>query len=391
MRKFQQNQILELLQTLREAKDELKKQTSENVLLTLLAQMQDFALQIGQYIEAVAGEGTTTVSLLEEFCDIIYQAYQAQTVSKYYKQLHSQIVHIENSVKSELASDKIEVVFFPYQLSMWDSLESIYLAAKADPMCDVYVAPIPWFDKLPNGKFGAMHYDGDQYPKHIPITNWQEYDVEARHPDIIYIHNCYDNANYVTSVHPDFYSKRLRDFTDLLVYVPYFIIEDNIPEYFCTTAGCIYAHKVIVQSEKVRDDYIRIFKNTFGNQYGNPKDKFVALGSPKIDAVINAKLEDFTLPKDWNELIYNPDGSKKRVVLYNTSVSAILQDTEQYLKKLRCVLNSFKGRKDVVLWWRPHPLMEATLQSMRPDFLEEYKSIVAELKANGDRTKIGNI
>lgn len=378
VRKFQQTKILELLKTLSEAKDELKNHTSWEVLQSLLADMQNFALQIGQYIEAVAGEGTTAVSLLEEFCNTVYEAYQNQNVLSYRKRFNALIVHMENAVRNELAPDKIEVVFFPYQLSMWDSLESVYLAAEADPNCDVYVVPIPWFDKLPSGEFGTMHYDGGQYPANIPITSWQEYDVKARHPDVIYIHNCYDDGNYVTSVHPDFYSKRLRNCTDLLVYIPYFVTLDDIPEHFCTTPACIYAHKTIVQSEKVCQTYIRAFKKNFGNQFGNPKDKFVALGSPKFDAVMNAKPEDFVLPAEWRNLIYHADGTKKKIVLYNTSVTPMLQWNELYLKKLHSVLNVFQERDDVVLWWRPHPLSEATLQSMRPHLFSEYQKLLTE-------------
>ena len=30
-----------------------------------------------------------------------------------------------------------------------------------------------------------MHYEGDLYPECVPITNWQEYDIEKMHPDVI--------------------------------------------------------------------------------------------------------------------------------------------------------------------------------------------------------------
>lgn len=384
VRKIQQTQILEFLRTLREAKDELDRQTSWDVLQDLFADMQEFALQIGRYIEeTTAGEGIKAVSLLEEFCDTVYEAYQNQDVFSYSDRLGSQLIHIENTVKEELRPDRIEVVFFSYQLSMWDSLESVYLAAKADPHCDVYVVPIPWFDRLPNGDLGEMHYDGGQYPGDIPITNWKEYDVEARHPDIIYIHNPYDEGNYVTSVHPDFYSKRLRSLTDLLVYIPYFIGTDNIEERFCVTAACVYAHKTIVQSEKIRELYIKAFRKAYGNQLGNPEDRFVALGSPKLDALLNANPEDFDLPGEWRDLIYNEDGTKKKIVLYNTSVSAILQWNERHLEKLRFVFDTLRERNDVVLWWRPHPLSEVTYQSMRPHLLDEYKDLVSEYMGDG--------
>ena len=65
----------------------------------------------------------------------------------------------------------------------------------------------------------------------------------------------------------------------------------------------MFAHKVIVQSEKIRETYIKVFTEAYGNAFGNPEDKFIALGSPKFDKVINSKREDFELPAKWQELI----------------------------------------------------------------------------------------
>jgi hypothetical protein len=268
---------------------------------------------------------------------------------------------------------------------MWDSLESIWLAAKDDPYCDAYVVPIPYYDRMQNGTMGQMHYEGDQYPAYVPITDWQTYDMEERHPDIIFIHNPYDGGNHVTIIHPGYYSKRLKEFTDLLVYVPYFVCMDDVPEHFCACSGTMYAGKVIVQSEMIRQTYIRVFKkfekeNHCAGKFGKAEVKFVALGSPKFDKVINSKPEDFTLPDAWQRLIDGPDSTQKKTVLYNTSIEAILRGEEKYLRKVRHVLDIFRDRDDIVLWWRPHPLSEAAYQSMRPQFLAEYQQIVAEFK-----------
>jgi hypothetical protein len=140
----------------------------------------------------------------------------------------------------------------------------------------------------------------------------------------------------------------------------------------------VYAHKVIVQSERIRDTYIRAFKEAYGNRLGRPEDKFVALGSPKFDAVLNAKREDFELPDAWRGLM-----GDRKVIFYNTSVGAILAGGAQYLKKLRHVLDVFRERDDALLWWRPHPLSEATYDSMRLELADEYRAIVAGYRREG--------
>ena len=84
------------------------------------------------------------------------------------------------------------------------------------------------------------------------------------------------------------------------------------------------------------------------------------------------------IPKEWKEVI-----GDKKVVLYNTHLSLLMVGRyKNFLKKLRCVINLFKNRDDVVLLWRPHPLTIPTAKSMNPVALDEYMSIVDEYREN---------
>lgn len=384
MRKLHQKTIFELLETLNEAHDVLSKQTAPEIVGNLLADCQKFAVQIGQYIENIEGEGTQTVALLEEYCELLYRASIDNNDREIVKELKQQLVKIKNSVESELKRNKIEVVFFPYQLSMFDALESVYLAAKEDPQCDVYCVPIPYFSRNPDGSVKEVHYDGGLYPDYVEVTNWRDYDVASRRPDVIFIHNPYDVTNIVTSVHPDYYSEKLCKLTELLVYIPYFVTE-KVQEHFCFNSGTIYAHKTIVPNDLEQKRYINFFKknevaHNLSGKIGDSKKKFVALGSPKFDKVIQMKREDYGLTDEWRDLIEDANGTRKKVVFYNTSIAEILQFGEQFLKKLRSVLDVFKHRDDFVLWWRPHPLSMATFDSMRLGMADEYREIIKEYR-----------
>ena len=46
--------------------------------------------------------------------------------------------------------------------------------------------------------------------------------LEDKKPDAVFIHNPYDQNNRLTSVHPDFYSSRLKKYADQLIYLPYY-------------------------------------------------------------------------------------------------------------------------------------------------------------------------
>ena len=283
------------------------------------------------------------------------------------KDIKSRIRSLKNDLENEIEV-KLEIVFMPYNASMWDCMESIWLAAKNDPQCDVYVVPLPYYNRNPDKSFGEKVYEGSIFPDYIPIVHYDLYDLESRHPDVIYIQNPYDEFNLVTTIHPRFYSYELKKHTDLLVYVPYFVVQETISDLYCDLSAVKLADIIVAQSETVRKSYAK---------FAGGK-KVVALGSPKLDKIVNTKRDNQIISEEWKKLIEKPDGTRKKVVLYNTSVDSILKGDQQYLEKLRSVLSLFKNEKDAVLWWRPHPLSITTYGSMRPHLLNEYLSIVED-------------
>ncbi len=408
MRKAQKQEIMEMIQTLYEAHDEIKNDIDKkNYVLAqdMLIQCQECAITLGTAIETMEGEGFVTVSHVEAYCDVVFHCHEELndgdiSANKIYKKLKKQLVCIENSVRNDIRIRK-EVAFFPYKASMWDALESVYLAAKEDPDCDAYCVPIPYYDKNPDGSLGVMHYEGGEYPKNIDITDWQTYNFEERKPDSIYIHNPYDNWNLVTCVPSRYYSNNLKKYTEQLVYIPYFILGEIEPDdqeridkmkHFVWTPGVINADKVIVQSEKMKQIYVNEYlkaakENGLQGYHIDRKrleEKFLGLGSPKLDKVLNTKKEDLEIPQEWLRIIEKPDGSWKKIIFYNTSVGALLQHNEKMLEKMQYVFSVFKENQDeVALLWRPHPLIKTTVSAMRPQLWIEYDKLVRKYREEG--------
>lgn len=395
MRKRLKKQIQEMSRLLGQLHSEIKNKLilrQKDDVLDFLEHCQNVAITMGKTIEQEEGEGFITISLLEKYCETVYQIYESLCKSFYidinrtYEELKRSHIQIDHSIKDDIKVH-IEIVFLPYKASMWDSLESVWKTAREDPCCRAYVVPIPYFDKSEDGTLVKIHDESNLYPKDIPVISWETYDIAVRHPDVIFIHSPYDSGNFVTTIHPAFYSDKLKKHTELLVYIPYFITLGGLPEDFCVTLGSFNADRVIVQSENVRQNYIYAFqsflkKESLKAKYKNIEKKFLALGSPKYDKVMNSMPEDFELPDRWKHLIIS-DGIRKKVVFYNTSLNAMLSGNEQYLKKIRSVLKIFSLRNDVTLWWRPHPLSKATIGSMRPKLLQEYEQIVNKYQQEG--------
>lgn len=344
----------------------------KEALIQLLSDCQDSAISIGETMEKLYGEGTETVSELESYCENLYQMTLVLEKPGQAKELAGvltkELLQIRRLIEKEVPN-RIEAVFLPYKASMWDSLESIWRAADADPECDAYVIPIPYYDRDPDGSFREEHYEGRSFPEEVPITRYDEYDLSIRMPDVIFIHNPYDGGNYVTSVHPYFYSKNLKNFTDKLVYVPYFVLNgEGLNETMATPPAVLYADYIIAQTEKEREDYIRYCSKLYPQ--GKFEKKVLALGSPKIDKVRSVNRDNVKVPKEWLERIEG-----KKVILYNTSLNGLLNGNEAYLEKMRDVFLVFQSREDVVLLWRPHPLMESTLLSMRTELYTQYMDL----------------
>lgn len=402
MRRIDKKQAEDFVQLLKRAHEEIKRALqikNHQAAMELLEECQSCVIRLGELIESMEGEETATIPLLEDYCELIYQNYEkirqglAVNEIKAYKILNKAVIRIENSIRNDI-HEQIEAVFLPYKASMWDSLESIWKAADEDPNCDAYVIPIPYYDKRPDGSFGELHYELDQYPKYVPVMRYGDYDFEKRKPDIIFIHNPYDDCNYVTSVHPFFYSKNLKRLTSQLIYVPYFILSEINPdnldevksmEHFCTVPGVIHADKVLVQSENMRKAYIKVLTDAMKEQGITKKyweEKIMGIGSPKIDKVVSTRKEELEIPTEWMKIIEKPDGSWKKIILYNTSVGALLQHHERMLEKIQNVLQAFWDvQDDVALLWRPHPLMKATIESMCPVLWEGYRRIVEQYQA----------
>lgn len=392
MRRAEKRQADNLVGSLEKAHEQIKaaiEKKDQMAAMISLGDCQNTAISLGHLIERVEGEGLPIIETLEEYCEEIYQIYEelnakrvpdAEMIGRALPRFFSKIQEgMEHDIKVRL-----EIVFFPYKAAMWDSLESVWQAAVEDPDCDAYVVPIPYYDKNPDGSFAKMHYEGDLYPDYVPILGYEDYDFESRKPDMIFIHNPYDQCNHMTSVPLRFYAKNLKQHTEQLVYIPYFILDESgldnldVMEDFCMLPAVLHADKVIVQSEAMRQAYINVMLRCVGEDSRMYWEKKIfALGSPKVDKLLNTGMADIKIPKDWEKKIRKPSGERKKVMLYNTSVNALFHHEEQMLKKMEQVFLIFKEHRDkVTLLWRPHPLMWTAIASMHPELRESYEKLV---------------
>lgn len=396
MRKHIKQQIQEIMVDLTlnaEGLDRLLEKLGGEEAAEVLTQMQELVIQVGNTIEDSEGPKNEVIRKLEEACELIYRISCSLEEGRTGRQESEELKKLFEDIGADIEKKipvRLEVLFLPYQVSMWDSLESVWMAAKEDENVDCYVVPIPYCDVRPDGTLGEKHYHGNQYPDYVPVVPYWKYSVEDRKPDIIFFHNPYDETNLVTRVPEQYYARNLKKNTDMLVYIPYFVCEEGGPaDHQCFTPGVLFADRVVVQQGSIYERYCRVYtdilrRNQLEDTFVPATEKFLPLGSPKFDKIWNTSCEMQDLPESWRNCILRSDGSRKKIIFYNLSIGAFLQNPEQMLKKVDSVLAFFKERQDdTVLLWRPHPLLIDTVNSMTPLLRDAYIQKIQNYKEEG--------
>ena len=266
----------------------------------ILGECQNVAIEIGTLIEEERGEGTDTVGVLEKYCETIFLLHQ--NVQEQPQDTDTDHSLEELSVFEECLSGSAEkelkareeIVFVPYKPSLWGAMESVWQAATADKDISVVVIPAPYYYKDHYGRVRSEepHYETG-YPENVAITSYEEYNFENHHPDKIVIQCPYDEYNYGMTIHPFFYARNLKKYTEKLVYIPPFVMDEIGPEddrakemlkSFCNMPGVVHADTVVVQSEQMKEVYVELLTEFAGEDTRAIwEKKILGLGSPLYD------------------------------------------------------------------------------------------------------------
>jgi hypothetical protein len=389
--------LIEIFNILEEAIDHVDNLMSSNTdaIFSLLSQCQESAVVIGNTIEEFCGQGTDSVTALERFCEDAYnfsEKLSKNTPISDAGMLKKSLEDARHIFSSEFPMIK-EIVFLPCSPDYWDGFDYIYRKLSKDNNNNLRVIPIPWYDRLPNGNLDGSnpHFDIDGYPKDITLIAFDKYDFEGIHPDIVYIQNAFDNQNLGASISPLFYTDYLHGVTDELIYVPHFVLTEpeiksndqieKLREYL-TVPGINYIDKIILQSENMKLAMIKMLAGDDREQYKASLEKKITCEDfPRVMEV--KECQSAEIPAAWEKYILKQDGSRKKVILYSNSVSALLSENTKLITKIKSTFQIFKdNNNDVALIWRPHPLLSEVIAQLRPEFADSYSSLIEAYKSD---------
>ena len=399
MRKAVKQQIIQLIDTILEAHIEIKKSIDSeafNNARSILADCQDCAVMVGNTIEQFDDSQSEIITKLERYCEQLFIIHgqlesNQQSSAEIKKILDANVKEIRNEILNKIKVE-LKVVFMPYKASMWTSLESVWKAADADPDCEAKVVVIPYATLDSKQQLDHIEYEADKFPEYVPITHYSEYSLEKEQPDMIFIHNPYDGGNNVTRIPEKYYSFNLKKYTEKLIYSPYGMMGFYNPDkgaFMCDTSAVFFADKVLVQSEKVKQIYI---------DQGVSREKLCALGSPKVDAIVNNKKQPVIYPDGWEDKLKG-----RKVFLLNTHLSYFVNGyiytknypgRKDYAKVAHdAIFNRLIDAENCALIWRPHPLLKDMLKSRELydslEYVEQLEQRIADssnavLDTNGD-------
>ena len=311
-----------------------------------LQDSQQIAIDLGNMLEVFCGEDCSVIGLLEQYCEAIYALYEMLTASARQEEiaaarevLAKKCREIEEELSSSVLS-RSTVLFLPVMAKDWSYLQPLWEEAVKEEKCDVMVVPLPYFFKDYDGSPREICYEGGKFPEGLPVLDYKELTaeyLEMLHPEKIIIQNPYDNWNAAISVPDMFYSLQLRKCTDELIYVAPFAAdaftrqnerEYGNMKYYVTMPGVVYADRILVQSEAMRQVYVERLSEFAGEETKAVWEERIQPAEPAFQDKPNKRT------------------SGKKKVLYGISVGTYLGEQDMAKKKLESNLQLFEAYKE---------------------------------------------
>lgn len=101
----------------------------------------------------------------------------------------------------------------------------------------------------------------------------------------------------------------------------------------------------------------------------------MVLGNPKYDKVTSLEKENYHISRNWHNALFY--GFKQRLtILLDMTVELVLKQRENIFRKINVIIDYVENNKEMALIWRPHPLLEVTVNEMALELEEMYRRTI---------------
>lgn len=406
-----------LEQTVFDIKQVCSVREKEQLIQKILAQlenMQQTAIDMGTLIESVKGEGTKTVKCLEELCELIYecsiQLGQSDDIVACITAMQHKIAEAGQLLQAKLLAQN-EAVIFIDKAEHWHFVEWYWKKLIKTGNTDIFIVPLPYFYKKYDGACYASKYEFEEIKKCIDssiqrsrdknaesctkVVHYNEFDVKLHHPEQIIIQNPYDEWNQAITLPEGFYSCNLQKYTERLVYIVPFRVEEFTKEnyreyhnmqYYCTMPGVVRADVTYVQSGNMREVYIQKLIEFAGEDTRAVWEKKIAVaeGTEADNTSGKAKEKHKILSAENIHQSKQAEKSHRKKMAFFVQVGLTIQYKEEMLKKLESVLEIFKDSQEKVeLIWVGDKEHDAFLRDYDNEFAKKYDAVSESFQKEG--------
>ena len=258
MREYMKQQIREMLATLGRAEailDSRTKKRDTEEMARLLEDMQASAMAIGTAIEQVEGDGTQTVGLLEDYCELLWQYMVEEDLKERFskgRQLAGKRGEIGSSLETEFEA-RLEIAFLVCRSRIWKQMERFYHLMK--DKADCYVLTASYKEENASGEGTVTHDESGLMPGSVKPFGFGQYDIRERKPDMVFIDGPYAQPGQA-GIQPDYDFMEIRENAGMVFYMPFYEEEGLADKEYCYTPQALYSDIILVPSGKINELYV---------------------------------------------------------------------------------------------------------------------------------------
>lgn len=272
-----------------------------------------------------------------------------------------QIERLKSSVK-QMTNQRVKVLFLIQEVSVWPSIESVFWETDELESMDSQVVYLEFLNPNFRTKVDMLSVYMNDY--NLPIIPSYNYNLKKESPDIVFLQKPYN------TVPRKFWPEEILACCERVVYIPYGMeLNVNLIKYGFQYPTHYKVWKHIVYSNEVEE-----YAKRFGYRGGK---NVCVLGHPKADAIRIAKEKGRDIPKEWKEKIYG-----RKVILWTPHhlVGENDEDIGTWNEVKDCILNYFYENHNIVLLFRPHPLLLNNLVKKKYHSRKEIDALIERMK-----------
>ena len=88
------------------------------------------------------------------------------------------------------------------------------------------------------------------------------------------------------------------------------------------------------------------------------------------------------LVEKWEKQLSDRNRENKKIVLFESMITALLRWEEKYLDVLEIILEKIVSSNKLFLWWRPFVNENTPYRDVRPELFDRYSKICEKYKSN---------